>query len=322
MKITSVLNQPARSAAQPVQLIEASLAGLVEPIVMSVYGDAGSGKSKLIGSAKGKIGAIPMEHKSRMSILRAAEQYGKVVVMPEINLIRGSRPMLIDSIPPACVMESAKLTTAQAETEMRRMGKAFRLDEPAPECCQRHYYRWVANRTKSVAFRMAEREDIGTIAIDTFGQFVEDILFATYGRVESIMPLDRKDFNQEVRDFLNAICHKNLILTHHSADEYTGSGKESKKTGRTKPRSSFSKIAHYTSVVVEMKFEDRKPMRTHNPETGEIDEDPGGRHWSLTVRDCQANPELIGLELLHDGEIRFGRLAEMVYDTTVEADWD
>src|SRR5882724_3905316 len=59
---------------QPIGLItvEPGESQYQEPLVISVHGRPGSGKSRLIGSAVGDIGAIPMESKSRQSILAEA----------------------------------------------------------------------------------------------------------------------------------------------------------------------------------------------------------------------------------------------------------
>lgn len=284
-----------------------------EPLVIAMYGDRAGGKSRFIGTAPGAIGVLPMEHKSRQSILKAAQEFGKRVIMPEIDLIRSARAALVATMPHACVtaedFHGMKLEDAvkSAERAMQEKAKQIPLDGEQPDCCQRCHYRWHVNRAKSVAFRMAERDDIRTIAIDTFGQFIDDVLFANYGRNEHIMPLDRKSFNREVADFINAIAHKNLILTHHSATVW----KDNKPTGRTKPMSSFSKIGHYVSVEIEMTRDDEALKRNQDPKR------PEGKDiesvYTLTVKDCQANPELVGLDLLFDEGINFQNLAALVY---------
>lgn len=281
-----------------------------EPLILMVYGDAGSGKSRICGTAPGDIGVIPMEHKSRQSIMRAANELGRKVLVPEIDLVRSSRAMITATMPDSCIAwEEFKNmrpedAVKRAEVEMQRKAKAIPLDGECPTCCQRCFYRFHANRTKSVAFRMAEMSNIRTIVIDTFGQFIDDMLFANYGRNERIMPLDRKCFNREVCDFINAISHKNLVLTHHSTQIWA----DNKPTKRTKPVSSFSKISHYTSVAAHMKRDEDK---------GE-----GEGRYTLAVDDCQANASIIGLDLLTDEGITFANLAQFVYPESAESDWE
>jgi len=273
-----------------------------EPLVVSTFGGEGGGKSRLIGTAPGDIGLIPMEVKSRQSVLEAAAAFGRKVIAPEKDLIRVADPMLLALLPAACVTEEKfagkgwKLEeqTRAAAREMEVITKSITLDGPRPECCALHFYRWHVNRVKSVAFRMAATESIRTIGIDTFGQLVEDLLYANYGRTDKIMPLDKKSFNQEVRDFLNAISHKNLILTHHAAQVW----QDNKPTNKWKPASSFSKIGHYTSVAV-------RQERKMKP----VEDEPV---YSLSVLDCQANVSLIGLDLLYDDDISFPALANAV----------
>ena len=300
----SDFGHPSSLSTYSIPIVEAS-GDYQEPLIVLLYGDPGSGKSRMIGTAPGDIGVLPMEHKSRQSILRAAAEFGKRVFMPEIDLIRSSRAMMIATMPEACVSPDSfknmrpEDAVKAAEAVMQRKAKAIPLDGEPPECCQRCHHRWHANRTKSVAFRMAEMPNIKTIGIDPFGTLIDDMLFANYGRNEKIMPLDRKSFNREVVDFLNALSHKNLVLCHHSATIW----KDNKPTNKSKPMSSFSKIGHYTSVVAHLKRDDDK---------GE-----GEGRYTLTVDDCQANASIIGMDLLQDDGITFQAMAEFVYPDSV-----
>lgn len=304
MKSVSLIER--KTAQDPVPLVEASLDGqrYQEPLIISTYGDPGAGKSNLIGTAPGDIGVVPMEHKSRQSVLRSAEIFDRKVIMPARDLIRAGNPMLIALLPAVCITADIYASKnwkdedkeKQAARDVEAISKSITLDGPQPDCCALHYYRWHINRVKSVAFRMAELDTIKTIAIDTFGQFVEDMLFANYGRTDKIIPLEKKSFNQEVRDFLNAISHKNLILTHHSAQIW----KENKPTNKTKPASSFAKIGHYTSVAIHQ-------WRDETKELGE------GR-YGVDVLDCTANAGLIGASsIMTDDEVCFLNLAMKVY---------
>jgi hypothetical protein len=297
-------------SASDIQLIELT-ESFQEPLAVMVYGDPGSGKSRLLGSAPDPIGLVPMERKSRQSAVKMAQEMGKRIIAPEIDLVRAARAMLTDTMPEACVspekyIPKYKMEDAVkiAEGEMQKKAGAIKLDQDAPKCCQRCYYRWHANRSKHVAFRFAQDPDIRTIGIDTFGQLIDDMLFACYGRNERIMPLDRKTFNREVMEFLNVIAVKNLVLIHHTSTIW----KDNKPTNKTKPMSSFSKIGHYVNVVVKM----------------ERDEDvaEGDGRYKLTVEDCQANASLIGYDMLTDDLITFGGLARLVYPDAPEGAWD
>jgi hypothetical protein len=113
---------------------------------------------------------------------------------------------------------------------------------------------------------------------------------STYDRNEHIMPLDRETFNREVSGFINAISHKNLIFTHHSPTI----SKDNKPTSRTKPMSSFSKLGHYVSVEIEMTRDDDDVKRNQEPRRPE--DKPMESVYTMTVKDCQAHPELVGLD--------------------------
>jgi hypothetical protein len=133
---------------------------------------------------------------------------------------------------------------------------------------------------------------------------VEDLLYSNYGRTDSIMPLDKKSFNQEVRDLLNHLSGKNLILTHHESTIW----ENNKPTRKTKPTSSFNKTGHYTSVMTHQRRDESKAF--------------GDGRYSLTVDDCQANAELIGMDLLYDEQITFANLAQLVYPESDAEAWE
>jgi hypothetical protein len=280
-----------------------------EPLVVSVFGGEGSGKSRMGGTAPGKIGMIPLERKTRQSLLKAASECGTIVVSPDLDLIRAGNPMLVANLPPQCQTEAEhpKATPAFLAKRMQDISREMDLDDDQPMCCQQHYSRWHANRVKSVAFRMAGMDEVRSIYID-FGQLVEDLLFANYGRTDSIMPLERKSMNQEVKDFLNAINHKHLILSHHATEIW----KDNKPTKHRKPASSFSKIGHYTSVLVEMVRDTDREIGSGVSGGPDVQE-PG--RWTLYVRDSQANPACIGDSLV-DEDISFDRLGYLVYPET------
>lgn len=310
MKVTSKL--PEVSSSSPIRLVEAG-PSYQEPLIVCTYGTPGSGKSRLGGTAPGDIGLIPTERKSRQTVLRTAAEFGKRVIVPEIDLIRTDNPMLLGMMPQSCIVidDAAHKgwKPGDIQDEMQKKAKMIRLDGPQPSCCQRCYYRWHVQRVKSVAFRMADMPNVKTILIDTFGAFVDDVSYANYGVTGVIDPKEfgfapREDMNKEIREFLNTISHKNLILTHHSTTVW----KDGKPTNKTKPMSLFGKIGHYTSVMVE---QDR-----------DEDKEPGEGRYVLKVKDCQANASIIGLDLLMDDQITFANLAMQVYPDSSESDWE
>ena len=295
--------------SSPVKLITVDPGDPTEqaPLVISLYGHQNAGKSRFIGTAPGPIGVIPLENKTKPAVLKAAAEFGKQVVVPEINLIRVENPMRIAAMPPACISEDDykgfKNPGAAVNRALLARSAEFGYDSDAPDCCHMHYYRWHATRTKSDAFRMVEM-GVRTLAIDTFGQMVEDMLFANYGRIDNIMPLEKKSFNQEVREFMSAISHINLILTHHSGEIW----KDNKPTNKTKPASTFKKLGHFTGATVELLRADQKTK--------------GEWMWKLAMRDCTANPALIGKDLLTDDNITFQNLSLMVFPDSDEIAWE
>jgi hypothetical protein len=279
------------------------------PLILSIYGNPGGGKSRFCGTCPGDIGVIALEYKSLPSIIKSAKEFGKRVIVPSggdgnpVNLVRNSRAAVIAQIPAHCVTsDDFKQYSRPEEQEkaaarqMQAITKKIRYTDPMPSCCQLHTYRWLFSREKACGLMLAEMPNVKTIVIDTFGQFVEDCLFACYGRLENIMPLDRKSFNQEIRDFLNCISGKNVILTHHSSDVWA----DNKPTGRTKPENTFRKIGHYCTAITRLN-RDKK-----------ADASRGEPFYTMLVEDCTARPDLIG-ETLEDEAINFDVLAGMVH---------
>ena len=286
------------------------------PLVICTSGAPGAGKSRLIGTSPGDyIGLIATESKSKQTVTRTATQFGKQVVLPDKDLIRVGNPVLISNLPNTCIVigdaKHKDVTPGKIQDEMQEIADRITLDSDHPTCCKRHYYRWHCNRVKYSAFLMFEDSRIKTIAIDPMGQFVDDVSYANYGLTGVIDPKEfgfapRQDMNNEIRDFLNLLSGKHLVLTHHLKDVW----KDGKPTNKKKPASQFSDIGHYATVMVEQT----------GPSGRDIGEDDP--RYILSVKDCQANAELIGLDLLQDDDITFGNLAALVYPDAAEGAFD
>lgn len=284
------------------------------PLVISTFGGPGVGKSSLIGTMPGDIGALMMENKSKFSIVRAAQSNGKKVVVPvdpatgrEMSFIRVDNPMLLMMLPDNCLTfgtDKAKgMTAPQVQEEMQALSDQIRIDGPQPMCCKRHYYRWTVNRAKWALWQMASAPNVRGIAVDTFGQLVQDVSYANFGKWGVLDPKEfgfapREDMNAEIRELLNSICHKHLILTHQSKAVW----KDGKPVpGKSKPDSQFGSIGHYATLMIEQWRNDT------------LKADEYGR-YGLTVMDCQANAALIGRgDLVWDDGITFQMLAALVY---------
>lgn len=314
-----IVNGP---AARPVgQIVQPQILSLQEAngdfqpnIVLSTFGGPGSGKSSLIGTAPGDIGVVMMESKSKFSVIKAARALGKRVIVPtdpatgrEMSFVRVDNPMMLMMMADNCLTfgtDKAKgMTAPQVQEAMQELSDQIKIDGPQPTCCKRHYYRWGVNRAKWAMWQMAGASNIQTIAVDTFGQFVQDCNYANFGKYGVLDPKEfgfapREDLNTEIRDLLNSINHKHLILTHQSKAVW----KDGKPVpGKNKPDSQFGSIGHYATVMIEQWRNDAvKP------------EEPG--RYGLTVMDCQANAAIIGRsDLLWDDAITFQMIAAQIY---------
>lgn len=238
-----------------------------ERLAICNFGEHGTGKTRLIATAP-DVGVIPLDRKTRGTIERVRKEISpnSQIWFPKADYIRHEDPMALAMLPPE---ESMK------------------------------YYRKHVNKIKDACWTLADpKHPCRTIAIDSGSQLWEDILFANYGRNQKIMPRDRGSANQEMKDLLNSIQGKHLIVTHRSKEVW----KNDKPTGRNDV-AGFADIGYYCNVLVE---------HERNERSGE---------FSLSARMCQANAGLhgdAGRKMLIDSEITFLGLVMKVYGEDID----
>lgn len=233
-----------------------------DKLALGSFGHAGTGKTQLIGSALtvGNVGVIPLDRKTRRTLSKSLDTYaayGHKIFFPPEDFIRHAKPMEL------ALMDEEK-------------AKKYYTDHLA--------------RIEDALFTLAENKSIDVIAIDSGTQLWEDILFKHYGRAQRIMPRDRGPANQDMRDILNALQHKHLIITHQAAEVW----RNDKPTGKYE-WSGWSKMDYYCNTMVEHTYDEKK---------GE---------YGLTVRLCQDRPDLIGEQIATDEDITFATLGTMIY---------
>jgi hypothetical protein len=250
-----------RETHQRAKFVELSA---IEPDKLAVgsYGQAGTGKTEFITSALeiGNVGVIPLDRKTRRTLSKSQEKYssfGNKIFFPPEDFIRHAKPM-----------------------ELALMNE---------EAAKKYYSDHIA-RIEDALFTLAERKDIAVIAIDSGTQLWEDILFKHYGRAQRIMPRDRGPANQDMRDLLNSLQHKHLIITHQATEVW----KNDKPSGKFE-WSGWSKMDYYVNTIIEHTYDEKK------------------NEYGLTVRLCQDRPDLIGEEIATDENITFATLGNMIY---------
>jgi hypothetical protein len=297
VKETSIKVAP---VADPTKLVRSS-EPFYTPLIIGAYGEAGCGKSRFLATCPDQIGIAPLEHKTRATVAAVAREQGKTAVWPAMNMVRAANALKIDALKPFCCETKNRDGEVMVHTpSMMAISRDIGAMDNPPKCCQIHYYRWLVTRNKMAVFAMAEDPLIKSIGIDTFGQFCDDMLYANYGRVDDLIPRERKSFNQEVRDFINGLSHKHLVLTHHSAQIW----EDNKPTTKTKP-AGFTKLGHYCNIVLEFKKKDKQ----------------GGADYSVKVKDCQTNQSLIGQTILTDEDITFQNVAMQIYPESDLESW-
>ena len=248
-----------------------------ENLAICNFGDSGTGKTRLIATAPGPVGVIPLDRKTRATVERVRKDLfpDKKILFPREDFIRHGEPMKLAMMSPD---ESIK------------------------------YYRTHVNKVKDAAYSLAERKDIKTIAIDSGSQLWEDILFANYGRNQKIMPRDRGSANQEMKDFLNSIQNKHLIITHRSREMWVND----KPSGEFDV-AGFNDIGYYVNLLIEHRLR-QKPKK-------------GDGNFQVRVKMCQARAGLMfddrdEIESLTDELITFQNIAVAVYPDSDFGDWE
>jgi hypothetical protein len=279
---------------KPVKFVPLTLNGY-ERLAIASYGNPGAGKSRFAGTFPSPIGVVALDRKSKFSIGKAAEEFGKELLIPDVELVRISNPMRLAMMDDSC-----------GRRESPKFGS------PEPTCCSSHFYRWHVNRIKEVAFTLAEMPDskCRSIVIDSASQLAEDVLYANYGRTLKIMPRDRGAYNQEMREFLNAISSKHVLLTHQAKEVWVNE----QPTGRFR-RKGWTEIGYNVNVEIEH-YRASKRDAVDGIVEGE---------FLVDVTMSQTNPSLhgeAGARLLFGEAITFQNLALKVVEGSQPEDWE
>lgn len=262
-----------------------------EKFALACYGDAGSGKTRLLATAPGIVGVVPLNRKTKQTVVETAKFFDKRIVLPKFDLIRSANAMRTANLPPSC-------------------GKTIAVDiyRDQPMCCAIHNGRWACDRTKQAALDMKGKCD--SIGIDGFDIFTEDMLTAHYGRTERIMPKDRGTVNKEMIEFLGELSDRHLVLTMGQKEVW----RNDKPTGEF-DWAGWKHLNYHVNCIVHMKvredYDEDNPKHTHR--------------WSLTVIMSQARASLMGVagvDLLTDTMITFPQLAMQVYPESAEEVWE
>lgn len=273
--------------------IEVLSADFQEPLAIAIHGWPGTGKTRFGMTAPSPIGAVPLGRKARQTMVETMKLLDKTVIIPSADLIRTGNPMEVVALPDECTNKN----------------KSMRLEDVQPTCCSRHYYRWHVNRTKALIFRYAAMpvEQCRSIVIDDASLLYDDILFATYGRNDRIMPLDRKTANNEMKEIWNICSVKHVVMIHRSSEVYVND----KGTGRAR-LNGWKHTGFEANVILRM--ESNADDLKKNP-TAELE-------FSAVVEQCQANAGIIGTKIEPAELVCFPYLGTLVYPDTEMEDWE
>ena len=273
----------------------------IQPLVMSITGPPGGGKTRLAATAPGDIAILPTHRKVYPTASAVAERLGRRIIVPKEKFDRNSNPLWQSKALAVC--DNDKLFPD--------------IDKDQPRCCTKHAARWTADREKRAMQRMMALPSVKTGLIDSGTHLYEDVVFACYGRDEKIMPLDRKVANKEMREFLESLTatNKNLIITHEAQEIWEEYGqpdakgnRKSRPTGKFKP-SGWKHIGYFVSIELEVVIDEAVAA--------------GEGRYRLDVKKCQENAALVGrVGLLTDDGITFQNVAAAIWPDADPEVWE
>lgn len=249
----------------------------VEPstgFALAIFGPDGGGKTRLIAQAQAEAyledmetGVIVLDAKTRDTLKQECDALG--VPMPLTNKR--------DYVTPQDAMRLALLDEESKEGRAEVM----------------KFYAGVVDKIYKDAIRLADHKSIMTVSVDPFTEFYDYMFFEHFGRKTQIPALSRTAVNQRAIDFIKAIRHKNLILTHRQGEVWADKGQRDKEgkvvkepTGRFKLQG-YNDIGYQVSGIIQMLADPKQKA----PDK-----------FSVDVIKCQLNVALEGEKKYLQGE--------------------
>jgi hypothetical protein len=280
---------------------------------VAVFGNSGTGKTRLGATMPGPLGLLPTHAKARTTTIEVASALGKRIVVPSADeTFERVNPMWFALSQPVC---------DKIDGDWRKAHKyKVDIDKEQPKCCSLHYSRWLVDRFKRRALQMAEAPDslVRSIVVDSATHLFDSIMYANYGRDDKIYPLDRQWAMKEMSDFLTALEGKNLLITHERSsiyEEYGQPGQDGaspgqrprRDTGLFKPKG-WKGIGYFASIVLET---------IHDPAAMNGGDSLG---FFVNVKQCIGNVSLLGRQrVLADENINFANVMALVYPDAADA---
>lgn len=258
-----------------------SFGGSKPTVVMNAFGLDTSGKSRFAMTGPEVIGIVPLDRKTRRTVEKTAKELNKRFLMPKDDLILPISPIRLQG------MDDKKIMALYSEH---------------------------MEKVKAAIFTLHAHSDVQTISIDLATQLYTYICYSHYGRematirVGGELRKDRGAANQDMRDLINAISDKHVILTHQCRAEYVNNAPTGWNTNDGYPH-----LGHACNVSVE--FINNSKWNPNIPESAPAYGDVSW-HYGIRVKRCQEMPELEGKEIvLTDDNVNFLCLANLMWPT-------
>jgi hypothetical protein len=199
--------------------------GAPDKLFIGVFGRAGTGKTRLMGTAPG-LGVIPLQRKTRPTIEQVQRELypGRKIYWPKNadEFYKYKNPM-----------------------EMSLMN----LQE------SKDFYRALVDKVKYACWSLLDMPEVKTIGIDSGYTLYQMIVAAHYGRVSKFSELRVawEPPNTEMRTLLESLQAKHIVMTTESKEAWSGSGKAAVSLGWDDP-AGYKGIGYDANVLVETKY--------------------------------------------------------------------
>lgn len=241
--------------------------GHEDQLIILLYGEEHSGKSRLGATGPEIAGYVPTDRKTRYSAEKASKEFGTKILLPKNDLVREA----IKGI------RSGWMTEAMSDHDVEKLKEATKAQ-----------YRTHANAAKEIAWTLYDHPDVKLIQIDSFGQLYQDVIFAHYGRTGHVIKRigkeyfkDKTEANKEMKDFVDSLSGKHLILTHQNKAEY-----ENNKATGVDTWAGWGGLGFSCNLQIQMRTNSK-----FNPASEKVDEQ---WHWGLDLIKSIHKPELEG----------------------------
>ncbi len=255
----------------------------VVPPTIGIFGQEHVGKTRFALTLPGPIGFEALEMKSYDTIKKDSVEFGKSVIVPK---------------DPYELIPRTRMISAMKDDSERQQ-----------------YYIQHVKLIEDNMYRLLERKDVRSGAMDKFSTYCQYKEYAVNGMVDKAKPMSgglfkpRGELRQAITDFIISLNQfgKPVVLLCAEKPDYDVTDAEGKPARKTWDCNAYPFLGSHCNITCQIETNEKW-------KEGSSQKD---RKWKyrLSVRRCQLNPGLEGPSgnpLLHDDEISYPALMQAI----------